>query len=284
MPTFNIHSAVADPTSAPAATSDYDEQHREARQFYRDVLVTLRDGDVPFLVGGAYAFARFTGIKRPTKDFDIFMRPGDLERGLAVLTAAGFTRDITYPHWLAKAGRGLHFVDIIFSSGNAVARVDDEWFDHAVPGEIFALPVMLSPAEEMIWSKSFVMERERYDGADVIHLLHARGRHLDWDRLVRRFDGYWRVLFMNLVLYGFVYPGDPTPAPAWVMTELRRRLDDELAEPPSREKLCRGTVVSREQYLVDTLDRGYRDGREVPHGNMTAEQIRDWTAAIVSRK
>ena len=284
MPTFNIHSAVADPTSAPAATSDYDEQHREARQFYRDVLVTLRDGDVPYLVGGAYAFARFTGIKRPTKDFDIFMRPADLERGLAVLAAAGFTTDVTYPHWLAKAGRGLplrrHHLQLgqrRRPGGRRMVRTCRAGRDLRPAGHAL-------PAEEMIWSKAFVMERERYDGADVIHLLHARGRHLDWDRLMRRFDEYWRVLFMNLVLYGFVYPGDPTPAPEWVMTELRRRLDAELAQPPSREKLCRGTVISREQYLVDTLDRGYRDGREAPNGNMTAQEIRDWTAAIASRK
>ena len=49
---------MANPNPAPPATSDYDETHREARQFYRDVLVTLRDGDVPLLVGGAYEIGR----------------------------------------------------------------------------------------------------------------------------------------------------------------------------------------------------------------------------------
>ena len=275
---------MANPAAVPPATSDYDEHHREARQFYRDVLVTLRDGDVPFLVGGAYAYARLTGIKRPTKDFDIFIRPEDLVRGLDVLRAAGFTAEATFPHWLAKAGRGLHFVDIIFSSGNGIARVDDEWFAHGVPGEVFALHVLLAPAEEMLWSKAFVMERERYDGADVIHLLHARGLNLDWERLMRRFGPHWRVLLLNLVLFGFIYPGEPKPFPDWVMTELLRRLNEELAQEPTRDKVCRGTIVSREQYLVDTLERGYVDGRQQPHGTMTAEEIRDWTAAITSRK
>ena len=275
---------MANPTAAPPATSDYDEHHREARQFYRDVLVALRDGDVPVLVGGSYAYARLTGIKRPTKDFDIFVRPEHVDRAMALLESAGFTADITFPHWLAKAGRGLHFVDIIFSSGNGVARVDDEWFEHAVPGEVFALNVQLAPAEEMLWSKAFVMERERYDGADVIHLLHARGPHLDWPRLMRRFDRYWRVLFVNLVLYGFVYPGDPSPAPAWVMDELLERLRAEMAQEPSRDRVCQGTIISREQYLVDTLERGYLDGRQEPYGGMSADQIAHWTAAIASRK
>ena len=275
MPNANAH---------PPATSDYDEAHREARQFYRDVLVTLRDGGVPCLVGGAYAYARLTGIKRPTKDFDIFIRPEHLDRAMEVLRAAGFDAEATFPHWLAKAGRGLHFVDIIFSSGNGIARVDDEWFSHAVPGEVFALPVLLAPAEETLWSKAFVMERERYDGADVIHLLHARGPHLDWERLLRRFDRHWRVLMVNLILFGFIYPGDPKPFPPWVMDELMRRLAEELEQEPTRDKICRGTIISREQYLVDTLERGYIDGRQEPHGNMTAAEIRQWTAAITSRK
>lgn len=281
-PDFNIHSAVADNASQPAATSDYDEHHRNARQFYRDVLVTLGEGDVPFLVGGAYAFARYTGIKRPTKDFDIFVRPSDLPRTLRVLRAAGLEAEATFPHWLAKAGHGPHFMDIIFSSGNGVARVDDRWFEHGVAGEVFALPVLLCPPEEMLWSKAFVMERERYDGADVVHLLHARGPHLDWERLLDRFGSYWRILLLNLVLYDFVYPGDPPAAPDWVMADLRMRLDEEAARPPSREKVCNGPVISREQYLVDTLERGYHDGRQLPYGNMTAEEIRDWTAAIIA--
>ncbi|HEY0971992.1 MAG TPA: hypothetical protein VGE02_13565 [Gemmatimonadales bacterium] len=275
---------MVEPTAQHAATSDYDEHARAARQFYRDVLVSLKEGDIPFLVGGAYAFARYTGIKRPTKDFDIFIRPEDLDRALTVLSGVGLTAEATFPHWLAKAGRGLHFVDIIFSSGNGVARVDDVWFTHGVPGEVFALPVLLCPPEEMLWSKSFVMERERYDGADVIHLLHARGPHLDWERLVQRFDRYWRILYINLVLFGFVYPGDPLPAPQWVMDEYRRRLDEEDNAEPSRDKVCQGTILSREQYLVDTLERGYVDGRLLPYGTMTAEEIRSWTAAITSRK
>lgn len=281
-PLFNIHSAVACLVTAPAATSDYDEHHREAREFYRHVLVTLGQAGVPFLVGGAYAFARFTGIKRPTKDFDIFLRASHLERGLDALTAAGFTAEATFPHWLAKAASGPHFMDIIFGSGNGVAPVDDEWFENAVGGEVFALPVLLCPAEEMLWSKAFVMERERYDGADVIHLLHARGPHLDWQRMMRRFGDHWRVLFANLVLYGFIYPGDPAPAPSWVTDELRGRLDDETALPPTRERLCRGTLLSREQYLVDTLERGYADARQIPHGSMTATEIARWTEAIDS--
>ncbi len=261
-------------------TSDYSDHARAARDFYRRVLVALGEGGVPALVGGAYAYARFTGIRRETKDFDLFVRPDDFTKALRVLAEAGFETEATFPHWLGKASEGKNLVDIIFGSGNGAAPVDDEWIAHAIPSEIMALPVLLAPPEEMLWSKSFVMERERYDGADVIHLMHARGPHLDWDRLLRRFGDYWRVLYSYLVLYGFIYPGEPLPCPRAVMDELTGRLMAELDRPPSREKLCRGTLVSREQYLVDTRERGYLDGRQEPSGTMTAEEIANWTEEI----
>ena len=64
---------------------------------------------------------------------------------------------------------------------------------------VLDVPVRLIPPEEMIWSKSFVRERERYDGADVAHVLRACADTLDWPRLVRRFDAHWRVLLHHLV-------------------------------------------------------------------------------------
>ena len=124
------------------------------------------------------------------------------------------------------------------------------------------------------------MERERYDGADVIHIFHTQGRRLDWTRLVERYGSYWRILLQNLVLYGFVYPGAESPAPKWVMDSLLRRLTHEATDPPADEHLCRGTLISREQYLVDILDWGYADARMQPRGPMSATEIAHWTDAI----
>jgi len=196
-------------------------------------------------VGGAFAFSHFTGIQRPTKDFDLFVRREHIERALDTLATAGFHSELTFPHWLGKARSDEFLVDLIFGSGNGVAPVDDGWFEHAVQAEAVGVPVLLCPAEELLWSKAFVMERERYDGADVIHILHTQRRRLDWTRLVDRFGGHWRILLLNLVLYGFVYPGEDSPAPPWVMGSLLARLNDEVTKPPTNERVCRGTLISR---------------------------------------
>ena len=115
-------------------------------------------------------------------------------------------------------------MDVIFSSGNGMARVDDLWFDHAPKADVLGMIVRMSPVEEMIWSKAFIQERERFDGADVLHLLRETGPSLDWPRLLMRFGDHWRVLLSHLILFGFVYPDKRQNMPAWVMDELMRRI------------------------------------------------------------
>jgi hypothetical protein len=252
----------------------------ETRAFYKAAMQVLRDAGARFLVGGAYAFAPYTGIERHTKDLDLFVPPGDIGRILEVLSAAGYRCELTFPHWLGKAWEDDYFVDLIFSSGSGVAVVDEGWFAHSVPARVFDTDVRLIPAEEMIWSKAFVMERERFDGNDVIHLLRARGPHLDWRRLIDRFGPRWRVLLAHLVLFGFVYPAERTRVPEAAMSELLARLRAERAEEPPLERVCHGTLLSRAQYLVDIGPWGYRDARLGPDVRMTAEDIERWTAGI----
>jgi hypothetical protein len=253
----------------------------ETAQYYLDVMQTLNRAGVEYLVGGAYALAYYTGIIRHTKDYDIFVRPQDAQRTLDALKAAGCETEMTFPHWLGKAYRGDDFCDVIFSSGNGVCRVDDLWFEHAVPARVLGETVRLMPAEEMIWSKSFVVERERYDGADICHLLLARGDRLDWERLLTHFGSHWRVLLSHLVLFGFVYPGEHVKVPDAVMQELLLRLQEELADPETDERLCQGTLLSRVQYLKDIQDWGFRDARLVER-TMSKRAVRHWTAAAMN--
>jgi hypothetical protein len=252
----------------------------EKAELYRTALEMLNRSGVPYMVGGTYAFQYYAGIARSTKDFDIFVRPRDVQRMLDVLTRAGFKTEVAFSHWLAKAHHGDKFIDVIFSSGNGVAEVDDEWFAHAVDEEVLGVPVKLCPAEEMIWSKALIMERERYDGADVAHLFRHCSGLLNWDRMVRRFGNNWRVLLSHLVLFGFIYPGERALIPSAVVKDLINRLLAELDVPTRDSKVCQGTLLSRSQYLVDIDEWGYDDARVQPRGNMTESQVAEWTAAI----
>ena len=246
-------------------------------RFYRHALSILRDADVPHLVGGAYAFARYTGIERHTKDFDVFIRQKDFGRAAWAFQKAGYKAELSFPHWLGKAFKGDDFVDLIFSAGNGVAEVDDRWFEHAVQDKVFGVDVELIPAEEMIWSKGLIMERERFDGADVAHIIRAVGDRLDWQRLIERYGKYWRALYAHIVLFGFIYPNDREQVPAWVIDELTERVRGEKHN--AEEKVCYGTIVSRQQYLKDVNEWGYEDARRVDE-LMSDDDIELWTSGI----
>lgn len=260
-------------------TPEHELDGSATANFYRDALALMVRSEVPFLVGGAFALQRYTGLARETKDIDIFVKPVDVEATLAMFESAGFSTELPYPHWLAKVHYGKYFMDIIFSSGNGLATVDDEWFAAAPDAEVMGMPVKLSPVEEIIWSKAFIMERERFDGADVAHLLHAAAETLDWPRLLRRFDGHWQVLFTHLVLFSYIYPTERHQIPNWVMTQMIEQIQTGVS--PASERICRGTFLSRAQYLPDITDWGYQDARVYPEGSMTAEQADIWTTAAI---
>jgi hypothetical protein len=257
--------------------SNKSEYSQPAHSVYRRALDALNRAGFPFLIGGAFALNFYTGVHRDTKDIDVFILPHDYERGLQILSDAGFLVSRSFPHWLGKASYGEYQIDIIFSSGNAIGKVDSLWFKHAEQGEVLGTRVQFCPVEEMIWSKAYIMERERHDGADIMHLLLFRNEMLDWQRLVERFGSHWRLLLSYLVLFGFVYPSERSKVPNVIMKTLLERLNADMRRPPDAGKICQGTLLSRQQYLPDVEQWGYLDARLRPLGGMTEEEISLWS-------
>lgn len=253
----------------------------DARTFYRDVLRRMTLADISFLLGGAFSLSHYAGVARDTKDLDLFIRPADWERVSTLMSNAGYEVELTFTHWLGKARHGDHFTDFIFNSGNGMTPIDDDWFFYAHDADILGHSVKLVPPEECLWSKCFVMERERFDGADVAHLLRACGQSFDWPRLLARFGDKWRVLLAHMVLFDFIYPGEKDKIPKRIWRELLGRTAAEAQGETPEDSRCQGTLVSRAQYLVDIEHWGYRDARLVEEGgNMTRQQIETWTDAI----
>ena len=120
--------------------------HDPAADFYIDALKKLQETGIPFLVGGAFAFSHYAHVPRDTKDIDVFVKPDDCPRVLEAFERLGYETFVPFPHWLGKIHRGEHFMDVIFSSGNGVARVDDLWFDHAPSVNVLGIIVRLSPS------------------------------------------------------------------------------------------------------------------------------------------
>ncbi len=259
--------------------------------FYGPALRTLHEAGVPFVLGGTFALAYLTGICRATADLDLFIRRTDFDRIAQLLhERQGWRCMLTHPHWLAKVhgsdqdGDGAAFIDLIFNSGNGLAPVDEDWFRGNGQAQLLGVPVRVMKAEDALMSKAFIMERERYDGGDVAHLLQACAERMDWERVLARFGPHWRVLLAHLTLFGYIYPGERHHVPGWVMAQLLGRLHEEQGAPPRADMaVCAGTLLSREQYLHD-VSQGYVDARLASTSTMTADDVQAWTQAIGDRK
>ena len=248
-------------------------------EFYRRSMQVLQNANIPFLIAGAGAVRFYTGVSRQTKDFDLHLRPHHIDGALDAFAHAGYKTEKTFPHWLAKAKRGRNCVDLIFRAGNGLCEVDDSWFERAQDEDVLGVTVKLSAPEEMLWMKAYIMERERYDGADVAHILESCAEKLDWPHLLRRFGPDWRLLLSHLVLFGYIYPSERGRVPVAVMDALISRLRNENSVSGS-ERLCRGTLLSRQQYLWDVEERGFRDARLEKRAHMNEGDIAHWTKAI----
>src|SRR5438874_8011661 len=251
---------------------------RRLNDFYLRSMAALQDAEVPFLIGGAYVVETYANVSRRTKDFDLYVRPYHVDAALGALAHAGFNTEATSPHWLAKARHGRDYVDLIFRAGNGLCEVDDSWFARAHDDELLGLPVKLCAPEEMIWMKAYIMERERFDGADVAHLLLCCADKMDCPHLIQRFGADWRVLLSHLVLFGYIYPSEQHRIPMAVNDELIDRL---RKQAPARggKRRCRGTLLSRKQYLVDVQQWGFEDARLEDRVHMDSDEIAAWTKA-----
>ncbi len=248
---------------------------REA--FYGKVMYLLQQKGFNFVVGGTRAMAvHIPHFRRSTKDLDLFLLKEDALRALEVLKAEGYHTNLKFPHWLGKVyGPEDACIDIIFASGNGFSNVDKMWFEHARSGIICGVPCQISPPEEMIWSKGFLMERERCDFTDVLLLIDHFGQDLDWERVAHRFGQRWRVLFALLILYTESFPGrfHKIPEIIWEATML---LVTQWRGQPGSD-LNYGTLLSRAQ--LNTIP-GVIDARLQPIGSLTPADIQRWTDDI----
>lgn len=241
-----------------------DELDRRTIDFYQRSMDALDAAGVGFLMGGAWAFEAHTGIGGRTKDLDLFLRPGDVEAAMTVLEAEGYRTELTSPIWIGKAFDRDEVVDLIFSSGNGLCTVDDAWFEHSSKATVLGRKVGLIPIEEMIWSKAFLMERDRFDGADVQHLVLAADGRLDGERLLARFGVHWRVLLAHVVLFDYAFPSKRGLLPDAMRETLMERAATagDAVEVEDGRDLCYGTFLSRHQYVGDVEGGGFVDVRK----------------------
>lgn len=215
---------------------------------YREAMETVRATGIKFMLGGGFALAAYTGRWRATKDIDIYLHPECRHTAIEALNAAGFKdyyNEKPYErHWIYRSTRDGVIVDIIWSMANQRAQVDAEWLERSTPITIRSQTVLIMPAEEFIWAKLYIMQRDHCDWTDIFNLLHAYGPQVEWDHLIERLGEDVMLLKGMLTTYAWLSPNDvlKLPTSLWEKLELPQPV---RAGPPPKFNRIR---------LLDTRD------------------------------
>ena len=236
-----------------------EEQKKEAEAFYKEAIEILHKSGVDFMLGGGFAMFHYTGIYRDTKDLDVFCKSNDYPKMMKIFSDHGYKTELHDVRWLAKVFKGDYFIDIIFDTVNHICTVDNSWFENASEGYFVDSKVKFVGAEELLWCKTYVQNRERFDGADVNHLMLKQGKTMDWEKVLYRLDQHWHLLLAEIIMFQFVYPADYHDIiPKWLFDELMKRAKEQYDLPAAVQRVCRGPIIDNTQYSVDVKNWDYK--------------------------
>ena len=217
-------------TSAPRANLYLDGwQDRipdQQRELYDHVVGEARARGIGFAFGGAFAAAVYKGRWRETKDMDLYVLPEDREEMIEVLAVCGmrdYFDQLPYDRrWIYRGYQDGTIVDIIWGMANQRATVDARWIESGPEVEFGGERVRVVPAEELIWSKIYVMQRDRCDWPDILNLVHAMGPELDWRHMLERTADDAPLLKGLLAVFQWLCPERAVELPKWIWSAVDR--------------------------------------------------------------
>lgn len=241
--------------SLPETSSEPIKLPEEQQLLFREILELFEQQKLSYAVAGAFALQAHTGICRDTKDLDLFLTSENVAVALSLLREKGFECEICDPVWLFKAHRDGFYVDMITGMSNATISVEDSWIQRSKPAIVHGVRTRVLAAEELLCSKLFVTRRERFDGADIAHVIYGTRGELDWSRILQLTGGDWEILLWALVLFRYVYPGQTQYVPAEVWRDLLRRFSDAVSHPDPNAQF-RGSLIDDKMFAIDLNEWG----------------------------
>ena len=103
---------------------------------------------------------------------------------------------------------------------NQRAIVDDEWLSRGPEVMIRGEKLRALPVEELVWTKLYVLQKERCDWGDVFNLLNAESPSMDWDHLLNRMGDDQALLAGALAVFGWLAPDRADEIPPSVYSRL----------------------------------------------------------------
>lgn len=183
------------------------------------VIKAARDENLRFAMGGGLTFSAYTGNRRNTKDMDFFVLPRDQERLRAIMAEHGFEEYLAVPYdptWSYRGHKRGFIVDLLWRMLNNRTIVDEEWVSRGWEVSVKGVNFRLISPEELLWSKLYILRRERCDWPDILGLMHAQAPSMDWNHLLGRLGTDAPVLGSVMALFRWLCPAQSVMLPAAV--------------------------------------------------------------------
>jgi Nucleotidyl transferase of unknown function (DUF2204) len=236
--------------------------NREELEVFHSWLEILNRAQISYLLGGAFAVYLHAGTWRDTKDLDVFLQAKDLRRVLEVFAEAGYKTEILSTHWLAKVSQGPYFSDLLFGFWNGRLETIQNWLERSKPALFAGITVPVISLEDLIYSKIYVAGRERFDGADIVHLIQRAKGKIDWTLVIDQLGDDYGLLLWHLILYDYVYPGHLREDERELILLLFERVRESW--PAAKPSLCfRGPLIDPFSFQIDREEMGYSDPRDM---------------------
>jgi hypothetical protein len=181
------------------------ENFPELIEAMKRAAATLRDAEVPYMLGGGLA-AWARGGPPTEHDVDFFVRPADAERALEALVAAGMKPDRPPEGWLLKAWDGETLIDLIFSP--AGGTVDDGYFERMDEMEVAAQRLPVASLADVLTTKLLALSEQEPDLSSVLELARSLREQIDWTFVRGRTESspFARAFFTLVEELGVVEP------------------------------------------------------------------------------
>ncbi|HYI94619.1 MAG TPA: nucleotidyltransferase [Bryobacteraceae bacterium] len=222
---------------------------------YKCVLNRAIKAKVPFALGGGLAVGVYTGIGRYTKDLDLYILPEHRDWVIEMMAHCGLADYYeTKPYdraWIYRAHDNEVIVDSIWAMANKRAVVDEGWLVRGPMIRMFDQKFPVISPEELIWSKLYVLQRDRCDWPDILNLISATGPALDWDHLIDRVAEDQPLIKGVLSVFSWVAPESAAQLPGWVWDKLELKSPQIVHDPAGRPP--RPDLLDSRPWFCETL-------------------------------
>ena len=162
-------------------------RHSEAFEALVDALkvavATLRDRDIPFMLGGSLA-AWARGGPEPQNDLDLMVKPEDADAALQALAEAGMRTERPAEEWLYKAWHGRVLVDLIFYPSGV--QITDEVLARAETIPVMAVSTPVMALEDVLVTMLCALDEHTLDYSALVAIARALREQIEWSTLRAR--------------------------------------------------------------------------------------------------